>query len=144
MSYVALGRQAMKRDPGVASNGGMTSAHATIEVASSAYVRGRTVRFAWTDGPTQGTTHEHRFHHDGTVEWHAVGVQAIGDQEPASERPEYFAADVGDESCFVSYLSKKSGYTLSLVLNFVRRTIVGVASNGKQWMPVRGHLDVVA
>ena len=121
----------------------MPDAHATIEVASSARVRGRTMRFAWTDGPTQGKTHEHVFHHDGTVEWHAVGLKAMDDKPGAHERPEYFAADVGDEACFVSYLSR-SGFTLSLVLNFVRGTIVGVASNARQWMPVRGHLEIVA
>jgi hypothetical protein len=122
----------------------MTAAHATIEVASPARVRGRTIRFAWTDGPTDGKTHEHRFHHDGTVEWRAVGLHEVGKGPAAShERPEYFAADVGDDACFVSYLSR-SGYTLSLVLNFVRGTIVGVASNGERWMPVRGHLVVVA
>ena len=26
-------------------------------------------RWAWTDGPTKGMTHEHTFHEDGTVEW---------------------------------------------------------------------------
>lgn len=121
----------------------MTAPHATIEVASSARVRGRTLRFAWTEGPTEGKTHEHRFHHDGTVEWRAAGMQPVGERKPVDERPEYFASDVGEDSCFVSYLSK-SGYTLSLVLNFVRRTIVGVASNDKEWMPIRGHLEVVA
>ena len=121
----------------------MPDNHATVEVASSARVRGRTVRFVWTDGPTQGKTHEHRFHHDNTVEWHAAGIDAGNDRAASKERPEYFAADVGNDACFVSYLSK-SGYTLSLVLNFVRGTIVGVASNEKQWMPVRGRLEMVA
>ena len=60
----------------------MTANHATIEVASPARVRGRTIRFTWTDGPTAGKTHEHRFHHDGTVEWRAVGVPAAGERSP--------------------------------------------------------------
>ena len=127
----------------ILSNRRMDGAHETIEVASSARVRARTVRFVWTDGPTQGKTHEHRFHPDGTVEWRVVGPMPAGEHAGAQERPEYFAADIGDEACFVSYLSK-SGYTLSLVLNFVRGTIVGVASNDKQWMPVRGRVEMVA
>ena len=97
------------------------------------------MRFTWTEGPTQGKTHEHRFHDDGTVEWRAVGP-APAERPVTKERPEYFAADVGSDTCFVSYLSK-SGYTLSLVLNFTLRTIVGVASNERQWMAVRGRLD---
>ena len=119
----------------------MPGHHATHEVASSACVRGRTVRFIWTDGPTQGKTHEHRFHSDGTVEWHTAGFDPGAD--PEGERPEYFAADVGDDACFVSYLSK-SGYTLTVVLNFVRGTIIGVASNEKLWTPVRGRVEILA
>ena len=52
--------------------------------------------------------------------------------------------DLGHDTCFMSYLSPKSGYTLSLVLNFANRTILGVASNDKQWFRVRGWLEVGA
>lgn len=116
------------------------SAYRTTPVASSARVRGRTLRFAWTDGPTAGRTHEHHFHADGTVDWRALDVDASSEAAAARERPEYFAADVGAAACFVSYLSS-SGFTLSVVLDFDTRTIVGVASNERQWMPVRGRVE---
>lgn len=35
-------------------------------------VSGKTIRLSWTDGPTKGTTQEHLFHKDGTVEWHSI------------------------------------------------------------------------
>ena len=117
---------------------------ATHEVASMDCLRGRTIKFAWTQGPTEGKVHEHRFHDDGTVEWRAVERSQGADKPAAGERPEYFAADLGHDACFMSYLSPKSGYTLSLVLNFANRTILGVASNDKQWFPVRGWLEVAA
>ena len=31
-------------------------------------VSGKTIRLSWGDGPTKGTTQEHAFHKDGTVE----------------------------------------------------------------------------
>lgn len=31
-------------------------------------VAGKTIRFAWQDGPTKGKVHEHVFHDDGTFE----------------------------------------------------------------------------
>lgn len=118
---------------------------ATHEVASTDCLRGRTIKFAWTQGPTQGKVHEHRFHDDGTVEWRAVGDRPHADDKPAhAERPEYFAADLGHDACFMSYLSPTSGFTLSLVLNFANRTILGAASNDKQWTPVRGWLEITA
>ena len=117
-----------------------TAVYATTPVASSACVKGRTLRFAWTDGPTAGKTHEHHFHDDGTVDWKAVDGAASGERATPKERPEYFAADIGSQACFVSYLSS-SGYTLSVVIDFATATVVGVASNQSVWTPVRGRLE---
>jgi hypothetical protein len=48
------------------------------------------------------------------------------------------AADIS----LVSYLAS-SGYTLTVVLNFQDRSIVGFASGAKEWYPLRGRLEVV-
>ena len=134
---------AIVRARAAASNKRMPGIPATIEHASDR-VSGRTLRFAWTEGPTAGKTHEHRFHADGTVEWRGVGA---GHDEPSggapaasAERPPYLAVDVGRDATFVSYLSG-AGFTLSVVIDFAARTIVGVASNDRQWHPVRGRLE---
>ena len=42
----------------------------------------------------------------------------------------------------VSYLAA-SGYTLTVVLNFSDRQLIGVASSAKEWFPVRGTFAVV-
>lgn len=106
-----------------------------------AAVRGKTIRFAWTEGPTKGMTHEHVFHQDGTVEWH----DAMGDEKarrPAGERPKYAAIRVADDVYLVSYLAA-SGYTLTVALNFKDRRIVGFASSAKDWHPVQGTFEIV-
>lgn len=104
-------------------------------------VRGRTIRFRWTDGPTKGKTHEHVFHEDGTVEWHDVESAQQG--QGTKERPKYGAERVGDGVAVVSYLSS-SGYTLTVVLNERDRSIVGFASGARDWFPVRGTYELVA
>ena len=38
------------------------------DVRKANLVRGKTIRFSWTDGPTKGETQEHVFHDDGSVE----------------------------------------------------------------------------
>ena len=103
-------------------------------------VRGRTIRFSWSEGPTKGKAYDHIFHEDGTVEFHAV-PQAQPRAEPP-ERPQYCNVAVNDKVRLVSYLSK-SGYTLTVALNFDDSAMVGVASNDKSWFPVRGSFEVL-
>ena len=108
-------------------------------------VSGQTIRFTWNEGPTQGKTHEHVFHPDGTVEWHAVPAEeGAGGAKPgkAPDRPRYAALTVGDDVCLVSYLSSSSGYTLTVALCFTDQTLSGIASNEKTWVPVRGFFEV--
>ena len=119
-------------------------------VQRAAEVRGKTMRWAWTEGPTKGMTHEHTFHEDGTVEWRdanaapkASGPTASAAAKPAKkERVEYGAVKVSDDVSLVSYLSD-SGFTLTVALNFTDHTVVGFASSAKEWHPVRGTLEVV-
>lgn len=115
-------------------------------------IRGTTMRWAWTEGPTKGMVHEHVFHDDGTVEWHDAGSappkkpsrKVEGGQE--STRPErvpYAAFEVTSEVFAVSYLSPASGFTLTVVLNFATGQLVGVASGGNDWFPLRGTFEMV-
>ena len=114
----------------------------------AAAVRGRTIRFAWTEGPTKGTTHEHVFHQDGTVEWRDASPQkdrATNKQQKsasAEEKPKYDAIRVANGIHIVSYLAA-SGYTLTVVLNFHDHRLTGFASSSKEWYPVQGTFEVV-
>ena len=108
-------------------------------------IRGKTIRFRWTDGPTKGTTHEHVFHEDGTVVFHDVGASkpSSPDAAPrAPERPAYAASKVTDGVYVVSYLAP-SGYTLTVVLNFGNQRLIGFSSSAKDWFPVGGTFEVV-
>ena len=116
-------------------------------VQRAAEVRGKTMRWAWTDGPTKGMTHEHTFHEDGTVEWrdaNAPGKVTTGSPKPATtkERVEYGAVTISDDVTIVSYLSD-SGFTLTVALNFDGGSMAGFASNDKEWHPVSGTFEIV-
>jgi hypothetical protein len=110
------------------------------DVERAPEIRGKTIRMTWRSGPTKGETHEHVFHQDGTVEYHPVGA-APGKKE-ATEHPEYAAVKVADGIYAFSYLAP-SGYTLTGVLNFQNKKIVGFASGSKEWYPVQGTFEVV-
>ncbi|HET7010858.1 MAG TPA: hypothetical protein VFI11_08805 [Anaerolineales bacterium] len=107
-------------------------------------IRGKTIRWTWTDGPTKGLTHEHVFHTDGTVEWREIDGRspASGESAPVRERVEYAAMETGREVCLVSYLAP-AGYTLTVAMNLHNRTMVGIASGAREWYPVRGTFEVV-
>ena len=62
-------------------------------------IRGKTIQFRWTDGPTKGMTHEHIFHLDGTVEWHDAERRA--DRGGPSEKATYAAVPVADGAYLV-------------------------------------------
>jgi hypothetical protein len=118
------------------------------EVQRAAAIRGKTIRLTWTEGPTKGTTHEHVFHEDGTVEWRDTSPRkgrSTNRQEKsasATEKPEYAAIRVADDIYAVSYLAA-SGYTLTVVLNFHEHRIVGFASSSKEWYPLQGTFEVI-
>ena len=119
-------------------------------------VRGKTMRWTFTDGPTAGSTYEHTFSKTGTVRFKPVGggpdaakpaPKAAAKKKAAKpakpESPKYAAMRAADDAYAVSYLSG-SGYTLTVVLNFEDNTMVGFASNDKQWFPVKGTFETVA
>jgi|SRR4051812_39611194 hypothetical protein len=122
------------------------------DIPRAGAIRGTTMRWAWTEGPTKGMVHEHVFHDDGTVEWHDAGSAPPKQSSQkvegghASTRPErapYAAFEVTSKVFAVSYLSRASGFTLTVVLNFDTGQLVGIASGGKDWFPLRGTFEVV-
>jgi hypothetical protein len=117
-------------------------------------IRGKTHRWTFTDGPTAGKTYEHTFNKNGTVAFKEVGGAAAGartaKKKPAKkgakpkkpDRPRYAAVRAADDVYAVSYLAG-SGYTLTVVLNFKDRGLVGFASNDKEWYPLKGTFEAV-
>ena len=100
---------------------------------------GRRVRWTWTGGPTKGMTHEHFFAPDGSVTFENVGGPQQGERGHADK---YAAERVTPTVHVVSYLTG-AGYTLTVVMDFERRTLVGFASNDKHWHPVKGTFEMV-
>ena len=57
--------------------------------------------------------------------------------------PHDAAMKVNDAICVVSYLAQ-SGYTLTVVLNFLDSSTVAIASNEKDWLPAHGTFEVMS
>jgi hypothetical protein len=114
-------------------------------------VRGKTMRWSFTGGPTAGKTYEHAFANDGTVTFREVGGEKKADstadkkpdaKAPAKGPPKYSAVEIADGMELVSYMSNE-GFTLTVVLNSNDHGLNGIASGNGQWHPVSGTFEVV-
>lgn len=112
-------------------------------------IRGATLRWTWTEGPTSGKTHEHVFHEDGTVEWREVGggqpaapAKAGAAKDEGSEKAPYAAFEVTPDVYAISYRAK-SGFTLTVVVDDSTGSLVGFASDSDSWFPLRGTSERV-
>jgi hypothetical protein len=122
---------------------------AVTDAYRSNRIRGKSILWTWTDGPTKGMTHEHVFHPEGTVVWREIDKDSRSPSDEAStkagpprQKVEYAALEAGVDVCAVSYLAP-SGFTLTVVLNFRTHTLVGFVSGANEWYPVRGTFEVV-
>jgi hypothetical protein len=108
---------------------------------------GKTLRFTFEQGPTSGSSYDHTFREDGTVSWRdpAKSQDASASPEDANKEPptKYGSFQVADDVYVVSYLSK-SGYTLTVALNFETDELFGFASNDQNWYPVSGVFEVLS
>lgn len=118
---------------------GLSPQEATMSERRVDSIRGKTLRWTFTDGLMAGIPFEHTFHEDGTVLWRALGGSMKG---RSAQEKEYAAVKIADNVYAVSYLAK-SGYTLTVVLNFKSKRMNGFASNDKQWYPMTGTFEVL-
>ena len=102
-------------------------------------LRGRTVRWTFTDGPAAGVTYEHMFETDGSISFRAADAAQSGGFTRARDGT---VARIDDGTFVVSYLSE-SGFTLTVVLNTRDHTMIGFASNNESWFQQQGTFEVV-
>jgi hypothetical protein len=102
-------------------------------------IRGKKVRWTFTDGPMAGIPIEHTFNEDGTVVWRIIGGSMKG---ASAQEKEYAAVKITDNVYAVSYLAA-SGHTLTVVLNFETKRMNGFASDDKQWQAMSGTFEVL-
>ena len=100
-------------------------------------IRGQTVRWQFTDGPTRGTSFEHEFKLDGTVTYRMHG------SDKSTTEKHYETEQISDGVWLVSYLAS-SGWTLTCLLDTASGQLVAVASNEKQLVVQHGRFEIVA
>lgn len=104
---------------------------------TSTALHGKTFQWTFEEGPTAGSSYEHTFNADSSVEFRKLGRDEGG--EPKREKS-YASFEVAPDIHLVSYLSD-SGFTLTVAMNLETGRIYGFASNDKQWFPVSGKVE---
>ena len=107
-------------------------------------IRGSTIRWSYSDGPTKDTEFEHVFAKDGTVTYRMLTKQPQSEngQTKKTEKPTYEVANVGPDVWAESYLAP-SGYTLTSVLDLDSGKLVSFASNEKELVVQHGTFEVM-
>lgn len=108
-------------------------------------IKGKSLRWTYSDGPVKGKTFEHHFTNDGTVSWNeasdgrpsAGATAAKGSAHDSSAGYEF--ARLNADVYVVSYLAG-SGYTLTTVVDERTGRIVSFASNEKELTIQHGEL----
>ena len=108
-------------------------------------IRGKMIRWTFTDGPMANKTFEHTFDKGGTVTWRMLDEKGQG--KPSKEKEtekdketKYEAVIVGQNVQAISYLGS-SGYTLTVILDFQTNKLVAFASNEKDLTVQRGTFE---
>lgn len=102
-------------------------------------IRGKTLRWTFTDGPMAKKAFEHSFDKNGSVSFRSIDGAAKG--EP-TEIKKYEVAPVSARVCAISYLS--SGYTLTVVLDFETGKLFAFSSNEKEMALQHGTFEEVS
>jgi MoaF N-terminal domain len=102
-------------------------------------VRGKTIRWTFSDGPMANRTFEHIFEKGGAVKFRILGDDAKG---KLTREKKYEVARLNADVYTVSYLGS-SGYTLTVVLDYRTGHLVAFASNEKGLMLQHGTFEVV-
>ena len=130
--------------------------------AISEQIRGKTFRFTWTEGLSEGSSVEYDFDEEGIVEWKQStrekpkqGLRARrarrarravkhvpGSGVAVANTAHYIAADAGKHVCLVSYRAQ-SGFVLTAALNMRTGKFAGVASNQENWQAVKGTFEPI-
>jgi hypothetical protein len=103
-------------------------------------IKGQTVRWKWTEGPTAGSTYDHTFEKDGSVVFREVKAGVA--QGKGTRVKQYGSFEVAPNVELVSYLEER-GFTLTVAMNYDTGKMYGFASNDKQWFPVAGTFEFV-
>jgi hypothetical protein len=123
---------------GAVRSAGISSQEAKMSEQKADSLRGKTIRWTFTDGPMAGIPVEHTLNEDGTIVWRVVG----GSMKGASKQEKAYAAvKIADNVYAISYLAA-SGHTLTVVLNFENKHMYGFGSNDKEWQAMSGTFEV--
>ena len=99
-------------------------------------LRGATVRWMFVEPPVAGMKFEHTFRDDGTLVWRVIEGPGKG---AVKEEKQYATMKIADGVHVVSYLAA-SGHTLSVIVDFNTRRVIGFGSDNKEWHALTGTI----
>lgn len=97
-------------------------------------IPGHTFEWHWEQGAFKGAAYQVTFLKDGQLHWQGIAGGVIGKQD---REKQYQSAVIANDILMISWL-EKSGYTVTIILNFSNGTCQGIVSNNSEWYPLSG------
>ncbi len=100
---------------------------------------GHTFEWHWEQGAFKGAAYRVSFQHDGQLQWQGIegGVSGKHDTEK-----QFQSTAISTDVQMISWL-EKSGYTVTIILNFSDDTCQGTVSNSSEWYPLSGKFKQI-
>jgi phenolic acid decarboxylase len=97
-------------------------------------IKGHSFEWRWEKGAFKGAGFGVDFKNDGTLVWRGIAGPVLGKTD--SEK-QYEAKNIAENIYLVSW-AEKSGYVVTIVLNFADQSCHGIVSNKNEWYPLEG------
>lgn len=102
-------------------------------------IEGHTFEWRWSEGAFKGAAFNVTFKQDGELAWKGIEGLVVGKGDIEKE---YVVKSISENVKLISW-SEKSGYTVTIVLNFENGLCTGVVSKGQEWYPLSGRFSRV-
>jgi hypothetical protein len=97
-------------------------------------VAGHTFEWHWEQGAFKGAAFQVSFLQDGQLQWQGIAGGVVGKHD--SEK-QYQSTVISKDIQMISWL-EKSGYAVTIILNFSNGSCQGIVSNTNEWYPLSG------
>jgi len=97
-------------------------------------VAGHTFQWHWEQGAFKGAAYQVSFLQDGQLQWQGIAGGVIGKHDTEKQ---YQSTAISKDIRMISWL-EKSGYAITIILNYSDGSCQGIVSNNNEWYPLSG------
>ena len=104
---------------------------------------GKKITWTWLQGNFESSSYNNIIYQDGSIYWKGLSGKEKGTEITVS-KDKTLIKKVADGIFLLSWFEGKDGYTVTNLLNFKNKSMIGVVSNKGTWSPSRGKINAIS